>query len=154
MEIRIDINNLVKEIIQANYYDTEQIENLQHRSLVTITAENQDLVRQAMILADAEVRLLFARYVKPNTSNVSKDNQGLPIGELIYDVRISERQAQGKEIAMAEFVHSYLKNSTLRHYYSTVRLPELVQAYTLTTEDLGQSLIVLLESKNPPRYAN
>lgn len=154
MEIRIDIQNLIREIVQTNYHDTEGMEDLHLRSLITITEESKDILRQSMVQADAELRLMFARYARRNTSNVSADNQGMPDEELVYDLMLSERQAQGKEIAAAEYVHTYLHNASLLHYYVKVNQPALAEKYRGQAEVNAQDLMVLIESKNPPRYAD
>ena len=154
MEIRIDIQNLISEIVQTNYHDTEGMEDLHLRSLVTITGDSQDILRQSMVQADAELRLMFAKYARRNTTNVSADNQDMPGEELVYDLMLSERQAQGKEIAAAEYVHTYLHNASLQHYYVKVNQPVLAEKYRSQAEVNAQDLMVLIESKNPPRYAD
>lgn len=151
--ITIKTASLISDIKIKSQMNTERIKDAEDRYAVRAGEENEAEVKEALQEAWRSVKGLCRRFLTANADSTGSDlfDTSTTDKSLTFDLTARRTSNIGEPLAQA--IHNYLVNGTLRRFYTSAVMPDLVASYAAAETAAQAEIVSLLYRKQEPVWS-
>ena len=154
VSITIKMASLKSDILVKSFMNTARVKDPADQYAVRAGEENSKEVDQCLQDAFSSLKAVCRPFLATTNDTAGNDaldaNIGVTDQTLTFDVTV--RRTANFADALAQAMHQYLVNASLRRFYTTAMMPDLVSAYTAGEAEAYNTIKGLLYRKAEPIY--
>lgn len=148
--ITIKTASLLSEIRVKSFMNTERIKDAEERYAVRAGEENNSEQQQAFQDAWRELLSICKKFIDYTSSSSANDTLGTGTEDKTVTFDFAEPAGQSIYDALAQAMHEYLVSGTLRRFYTSASMPDLVKMYATQENAAHASIIELIHYRPYP----
>ena len=153
MTVTINTSFLVSDIKSKSFMNTERIKDPDDRYAVRAAEENEAEVWQALQESWRSLMTLCRPFLASTSDTAGNDTLSISSTNKTLQFDLSERRTSNIGDSLAQAIHSYLSNGTLRRFYTSAAMADLMGMYAQGETAARDEIVILLYKKSEPVYS-
>lgn len=151
--VTLGIPALLQDIKEKSFMNTARIKDPQDQYEVRASEENEIQVKQSLQDAFRSLKALCREFLQATTDSTGNDTLATSwSGDYTLTFDVTARRTSNIGEALGEAAHAYLVSGSLRRFYTSAAMSELVAQYAAAEEAARQEIVTLLYQKQEPVY--
>ena len=148
--ITIKTASVISDIRIKSQMNTERIKDPEERYAVRAGEENGSEVMEGLQEAFRSLKSLCRRFLQATDDTAGNDAFDSSTTDKTLTFDVTERRTSNIADSLAQDIHNYLVGGTLRRFYTSAMMPDLVTLYGATENNARDEIVNLLYRKLEP----
>ena len=150
--ITIKTASLLSDIRIKSQMNTERIKDAEERYAVRAAEDNNAEVMEGLQEQWRSLLALCRRFLDSTNDTAGNDTFSTSTTDKTLSFDVTARRTSNIADALAQAIHTYLVNGTLRRFYTSAVMPDLVTLYGAAENASRDEIVNLLYRKLEPIY--
>jgi hypothetical protein len=150
--ITIKTASVVSDIKIKSQLNTDRIKDADDRYAVRAGEENDDEVMECLQEAWRAAKALCREFLASTDDTAGNDTFSDSTADKTLTFDVTSRRTSNIGEPLAQAIHNYIVAGTLRRFYVTVAMPDLVTLYSQLEATAASDITYLLRRKQQPVY--
>lgn len=150
--ITIKTASLLSDIRIKSKMNTDRIKDAEDRYAVRAAEENSDEQIQDLTEAWGALKALCRKFLDATEDTTGSDTFSNSTADKTLSFDVTERRTSNIADALAQAMHAYLLAGTLRRFYTSAMMPDMVTVYAASENAARDEIVNLLYRKQEPVY--
>ena len=148
--ITIKTASVISDIRLKSHMNTARIKDPEDRYAVRAAEENEDEILEGLQEAWRSVKGLCRQFLEATDDATGDDTFDSATTDKTLSFDVTERRTSNIGDALSQAIHTFLVNGTLRRFYTSAAMPDLVQLYAAGETASRDEIVNLLYRKLEP----
>ena len=150
--ITIKTASVLSDIKIKSQLNTDRIKDAEDRYAVRAGEENNDEVLESLQESWRSVKGLCRKFLSETVDTSGSDLFDNSTTDKTLSFDVTSRRSSNIAEALSQAIHNYLVAGTLRRFYTSVAMPDLVTLYAQSEATAASEITQLLYRKQEPSY--